>query len=185
MSRQNGRHLADDAFKRIFLNENVRISVKIPLKFVPTCPINNIPALVQIMAWRRWGDKPLSELMMVRLPTHICVTRPQWVLTKETTKLSTSIGQCYCWWWLCNHIHASDARSQGISNHGIDRLTQFAWTIYCGAGMGLVESKSIEMVLWKYGQNCTVTLKKNDYMCSLSHFRSVKVYIKNSKHKWK
>ena len=31
------------------------------------------------MAWRRPGDKPLSEPMMVRLPTHICVARPQWV----------------------------------------------------------------------------------------------------------
>ena len=31
------------------------------------------------MAWRRPGDKPLSEPMMVSLPTHICVTRPQWV----------------------------------------------------------------------------------------------------------
>ena len=28
-------------------------------------PINNIPALVQIMAWRRQGDKPLSEPMIV------------------------------------------------------------------------------------------------------------------------
>ena len=41
--------------------------------------INNIPALVQIMDWRRRGDKPLSGPMMVRLPTHICVTLPQWV----------------------------------------------------------------------------------------------------------
>ena len=40
---------------------------------------NKIPALVQIMAWRRPGDKPLSEPMLVRLPTHICVTPPQWV----------------------------------------------------------------------------------------------------------
>ena len=31
------------------------------------------------MVWRRLGDKPLSEPMMARLPTHICVTRPQWV----------------------------------------------------------------------------------------------------------
>ena len=31
------------------------------------------------MAWCRPGDKPLSEPMMVRLLTHICVTRPQWV----------------------------------------------------------------------------------------------------------
>ena len=38
-----------------------------------------MPALVQIMAWRRPGDKPLSEAMMVNLSTHICVSRPQWV----------------------------------------------------------------------------------------------------------
>ena len=31
------------------------------------------------MAWRRPGDKPLSEAMMVNSPTHTCVTRPQWV----------------------------------------------------------------------------------------------------------
>ena len=58
--------------------------IKISLKFVPKGPINNIPALVQIMAWRRmaWrrpGDKPISGPMMVSLLTHICVTRPQWV----------------------------------------------------------------------------------------------------------
>ena len=60
-----------------FLNENVRISIKISLKFVPKGPVNNIPALVQIMAWCRSGDKPLSEPMMVSLMTHTCVTRPQ------------------------------------------------------------------------------------------------------------
>ena len=83
--RQNGRHFADDIFKWIFLNENVRISIKISLKFVPKGQINNIPALVQIMAWHRSGDKPLSEPMMVSLLTHICVTRPQWV--NKLTKL--------------------------------------------------------------------------------------------------
>ena len=77
--RQNGRHFADGTFKHIFLNENVRISIKISLKFVPKGSINNITALVQIMAWRRPGDKPLSEPMMVRLLTHVCVIRPQWV----------------------------------------------------------------------------------------------------------
>ena len=75
--RQNGRHFADDTLNRIFLNENVRISIKISLKFAPKGPINNIPALVQIMAWRRPGDEPLSEPMMVSLLAHICVTRPQ------------------------------------------------------------------------------------------------------------
>ena len=73
---QNGRRFADDTFKRIFLNENVIISIKTSLKCVP---MNNISALVQIMAWRRPGDKPLSEPMMVSVLPHICVTRPQWV----------------------------------------------------------------------------------------------------------
>ena len=63
--RQNGRHFPDDIFKCFFLNENVSIAIKISLQFVPKGPINNIPALVQIMAWRRPGDKPLSEAMIV------------------------------------------------------------------------------------------------------------------------
>ena len=77
--RQNCHHFADDTFNRIFVNENVRISIKFSLKFVPKGPINNILASVQIMAWRRPGDKPLSEPVMVSLLTHICVTLPQWV----------------------------------------------------------------------------------------------------------
>ena len=64
-----------DIFKSIFLNENAWIPIKISLKFVPRGPIKNILVLVQLMAWRRPGDMPLSWPMMVRLPTHICVTR--------------------------------------------------------------------------------------------------------------
>ena len=71
--------ISDDIFKCIFLNENVWISIKISLKFVPKASIVNIPALAQIMAWGRTGDKPLSEPKMVSLLMHICVTRPQWV----------------------------------------------------------------------------------------------------------
>ena len=62
--RENRQHFPDNVFKCIFLNENVIISVKISLKFVPKGPINNIPALVQIMAWRQTGHKPLSKPMM-------------------------------------------------------------------------------------------------------------------------
>ena len=47
---QNGRHFADDIFKCIVLNE----------KYVPKGPIDLKRALVQVMAWRRTGDKPLS-----------------------------------------------------------------------------------------------------------------------------
>ena len=67
------------SIKCIFMNEIVWIPIKISLKFVPKGPINNIPALVQIMAWRRPGDKPLSGPMVVSLPMHICVVRPEWV----------------------------------------------------------------------------------------------------------
>ena len=47
-------------FSNAFFNENVYISIKISMKFVPNGPINDIPALVQIMVWCRPGDKPLS-----------------------------------------------------------------------------------------------------------------------------
>ena len=56
--RQNCHHFADDIFKCIFLNENVWILLRISLKFVPKLHINNIPALVQKMAWHWPGDKP-------------------------------------------------------------------------------------------------------------------------------
>ena len=58
--------LADDIFKCIFLNENVRILIKISLKFVPKDPIDNKSALVQVMAWRRIGDQPLPEPMLTQ-----------------------------------------------------------------------------------------------------------------------
>ena len=90
--RQDGCHFPDNIFKWILLNGNVLIS----LTFVPRGPINNIPALFQIMAWCHPGNKPLPkkknikkkkkqkkqaitvcETMMVSLLTHICVTWPQ------------------------------------------------------------------------------------------------------------
>ena len=70
VARQN-RRFADDIFKCILLNENLLISIRISLKFIPNGTVNIIPALVQIMAWRWLGGKPLSEPMMISLPTHI------------------------------------------------------------------------------------------------------------------
>ena len=46
---QNGRHFAEDIFKRIFVKENVWISIEISLKIIPKGPIDNMPALVQII----------------------------------------------------------------------------------------------------------------------------------------
>ena len=70
--RQNGHHFSEDIFKCIFLNENVRISINISLNFAPYGPIDYKSALVQIMAWRRAGDKPLSEPMMAQF-TDTCM----------------------------------------------------------------------------------------------------------------
>ena len=88
--RQHGRHFADDSFRCISLNDNVWISIKTSLKFVPRGSIDNNPTLFQIMAWRRTGDKPLSETMLVLLLTHICVTRPQWVMFSQAYHLSST-----------------------------------------------------------------------------------------------
>ena len=53
--------------KCIFSKENICISIKISLQFLPKGPINNILVLVQIMAWYQPGNKLLSEPMMVEL----------------------------------------------------------------------------------------------------------------------
>ena len=61
-------------FKCICFNGN---AIKIPLKFVPKGPVNNVPALLQIMFRQQPGDKPLNEAMVVRFPMYIFVTRPR------------------------------------------------------------------------------------------------------------
>ena len=59
---QNGRRLAYN----IFVNENVGIFIKISLKFVLKGTIDNKSALVQVMAWRRTGAKPLPGPMPIQ-----------------------------------------------------------------------------------------------------------------------
>ena len=58
--------LADDIFNCIFLNGNDRIPIHISLKYAPRSPIDNKPASVQEMAWRRTGDKPLPGPMVTQ-----------------------------------------------------------------------------------------------------------------------
>ena len=58
--------LADGIFKCIFWNQNKIITLQISLKYVPWSPIDNKPALVQVMAWRKAGDKPLHEPMRTK-----------------------------------------------------------------------------------------------------------------------
>ena len=97
--------LADNIFKCIFLNENGSISIQISLKFVPKGSVDNKSALVQVMAWRRPGDKPLSEPMMVILLTHICVTRPLcvkewWIHCGTCNSWGSVLQSCDAVFWL-------------------------------------------------------------------------------------
>ena len=92
--RQNCRHFADDdVLKCIFFNENIWITLKISLKFAPKVPINTIAALVQIMAWRLVGAKPLSEPTMVSLPTHIFAHKFQWYYSCICSDYCLALGR--------------------------------------------------------------------------------------------
>ena len=103
-------------FKCIFLNENVWISITISLKFVPKGPINIIQTLVQIMTWRRPGDKPLSEPMMVRLLTHICVTQPQWVMSTSRGQMNRYIHIIWFFYhYVFNYLHLTISWIQSCS----------------------------------------------------------------------
>ena len=175
--RQIGRHFPDDIFKCIFLNENVWISIRISLKFVSRVPIDNKPALVQIMAWRRPGDKPLSEPMMTSLPMHICVTRPQWVnslaprswasdfkninLNSLSRIVAWAVGTCYeiTLRWM----------PQNLSNEKSTLVHVMAWCcqeqaiIWANVGPDLCQrtvsighSKVKELMIWKGTRNWSV-----------------------------
>ena len=58
--------LADDIFISIFLNADDKIPIQISLKLFPRSQINISPALVQVMTWRRTGDKPILEPVMIQ-----------------------------------------------------------------------------------------------------------------------
>ena len=103
--RQNGRHFADDTFKCIPLNENVWISIKIFLKFVPKAlgPTDN---------------KPFSE----KLLTHICVTRPQWIKYRYMPHLSKLLYIQYSWSHSCRSKYWSVRHNVILCKH-----TVYAW----------------------------------------------------------
>ena len=120
--RQSGQHFADDIFKCISLNKDIWIWIDVSLKFVLTGPINNIPAFVQMMAWRQPGNKPLSEPMMVCLLMHKCVTWPQFFF-KGRKSLHTFHS---IWWqwhdkdpvkiWLHTAVKIASINRHGICN---------------------------------------------------------------------
>ena len=89
--RQLGGKIADDIFKRIFVNENDWMSIKISLKFIPKCAIDNKSALVQVMAWHRQATSHYLNQCWPSSVTHICGTRGRWVNTMNTSSNRFSI----------------------------------------------------------------------------------------------
>ena len=87
----------DDIFKRIFLNENVKILIQISLKFAPRSSNDNKSALVQVMVHSQSGAKPLPELMLTycrpSLLMHMCGTRGRWIKRTPKNKLWRNFNQ--------------------------------------------------------------------------------------------
>ena len=93
MPAQNRRHFGDDISNTLSCREIYEFRLNCTA-FFPKGPIYYFSALVQKMAWCRSSDKPISEPMLVRLPTLIRITRPQWV---KAFKVAWSISDHHGW----------------------------------------------------------------------------------------
>ena len=104
------------------------------------------------MAWRRPGDKPLSETMMVSSPTHICVTRPQWVNRSEQNHVLVFMGyilhnelalwRMQLYWLIADYLqgrcHQTGPASYGWYGHnfssGLGRKSVSLWHVRSDGG---------------------------------------------------
>ena len=88
------------------------------------------------MAWRRPGDKPLSETMMVGLLTHICVTLPQWV--------NDAIHHHRNWsCWLADHLAPKYMEAVMQFSGSATKMHLFSVTLK------MISTKIHESMLWE------------------------------------
>ena len=93
-----------------FLNENVRISIKISLKFVPKGPINNNPALVQIMARCRcrikysppWNFHPWVNISLWNIHPPYEIITP-WIFMHEKEYVHRHMFWTYMYIYIMMH----------------------------------------------------------------------------------
>ena len=78
--------IAHDIFRCLFFNENVGISIEISMKIVHKGPIDNKPALVQVMVWRRTDDKTLPERMLTQFTDAYMRHYGRWVNSRPYFK---------------------------------------------------------------------------------------------------
>ena len=81
--RQDGHHATGDIFKCIFMNEKSCILIEIPPKFVPKVRLTSQSidksVLIQVMAWRQRGNKPLTEPMQTQFTDAYMQYNERWV----------------------------------------------------------------------------------------------------------
>ena len=142
-----GRDRTDVISQTIFwmyFLEGECMNFDINLEFVTKGPINNIPALVQIMAWRWPGDRPLCEPMMIRIPTLICVTlpRPNELITDViclTSVYFEILTNDYITW---NYILTSNVVSKSETANRL-ALCHISILIYYGKLKSLLEENNV------------------------------------------
>ena len=76
-------------YQNLLYCKKIVLFIQISLKIVSKGPIYNKHTLMQIMAWRWVGNKPLSDQWWPGLLMHKCITRPKWVNVKR------SVADCY------------------------------------------------------------------------------------------
>ena len=134
--------------------------IKISLKFVPKGPINNIPASVQIMAWHRPGDKPLSEPMMLYLLMHISLSlkefRPFFVVYLLGSMSPT-------WHAITNKVSAP----WRLCHTGTVIETQLLITTTCTC-----RERSTQVLLSRYKSSSQLHLPSNLLICGTANPRT-------------
>ena len=107
------------------------------------------------MAWRRSGDKPLSEPMMVSLPTHICVTRPQWVNQMTSVfnglRFVSAQGRHKIIWVIFNFSTRTAWRSFSITHKSR------CWCTWLVPTINVANSESVVRHCWRPATCCPAT----------------------------
>ena len=84
---QNGRHFAEDILKCIYVRD--KFCILISIKFILEGPVDNMSALVPVMAWRRTGDKLLHGPMLTNLYDRVLTPWvPQYLAISAGTAMS-------------------------------------------------------------------------------------------------
>ena len=109
------------------------ISIKMSLKRVHGNPVDTKSPMIRVMAWCRTGDKPLPEPMEINQPTHIYVSRPQWV--DKTSPCGIWCPNIILWWWWWRwwrHLHCEwqpETSTLTVSCHGANFFARCS--IFC------------------------------------------------------